>query len=431
MAASFERTEEQDGFHHSVDVADLTITDSIPGGGAACEDPRGTDAADMVSALEISSAADVPGHSALPPIPPRRAPHEESMKNKDTIQDQGSSLIPTGVGEVPTAPTAAAATPTTGEPEVPTLVELKDWAAQSFTDPSGVLAELQALDIPYQSTNGLLINAKEVVRLLKKESAASICQSPERPDLPLSGEEAIGWLLAYAQGRRLLEHEARPIGKVAGRQAGAAQQRLERLQASTKTKLSKARKLQASAEELAVIEAEMGTERTKLLHTIIEIQHMPKASRRVVDRGRPAGEPEQPKEEHPRGEICPRGHALIEAAMSPEAAKLINAAFNHLYASRIGVHPVFGNEELEVAQVRFKYTLQRFHLRFPEHDDDWLDTVSAPMRVAHWALRWVAFGEPIPAAEECAKHASQYFDMQKVMADVKANIERKAWEVRL
>ena len=58
MAASRERTEENDGFHHSVHVADLTITDSIPGGGAACEDPRGTDAAEMVSSAHISSVGD-------------------------------------------------------------------------------------------------------------------------------------------------------------------------------------------------------------------------------------------------------------------------------------------------------------------------------------------------------------------------------------
>ena len=40
----------------------------------------------------------------------------------------------------------------------------------------------------------------------------------------LSQEEALGWLLAHARGRRLLVEEARPIGKVAAKQAGVAKQ---------------------------------------------------------------------------------------------------------------------------------------------------------------------------------------------------------------
>ena len=186
MAASFERTEEQDGFHHSVDVADLTITDSIPGGGAACEDPRGTDAADMVSAAEISSVADVPGQSQQPPLLRRRAPHEESMKNKDTIQDQGSSLIPTGVGEVPMAPTAAAATPT-GEPEVPTLVSMKNNGreAASWLNPAGVnrvALECQPGTRPHAAASLLLTMFLTVcLRCAQRPLRATVRRVPRSP----------------------------------------------------------------------------------------------------------------------------------------------------------------------------------------------------------------------------------------------------------
>ena len=73
---------------------------------------------------------------------------------------------------------------------------------------------------------GLQINAKEAVRQLFEQRQKQICRtrSPERPDLKLSKEEALGWLLAYACGRRLLETEARPIGKLAGERASARKQ---------------------------------------------------------------------------------------------------------------------------------------------------------------------------------------------------------------
>ena len=90
-----------------------------------------------------------------------------------------------------------------------------------FTDASGGQVELPPLAVAYQSTNGLFVNAKEAVRQLFEQKRKEICSSPERADLKLSHEEALGWLLAHARGRRLLVEEARRIGKAAGEQATA------------------------------------------------------------------------------------------------------------------------------------------------------------------------------------------------------------------
>ena len=50
--------------------------------------------------------------------------------------------------------------------ELPTVDMLTEWAARAFTDVSGGRMELPVLTAAYQSTNGLLINAKEALRLL-------------------------------------------------------------------------------------------------------------------------------------------------------------------------------------------------------------------------------------------------------------------------
>ena len=101
--------------------------------------------------------------------------------------------------------------------------------------------ELPPLAVAYQSTNGLFVNAKEAVRQLFEQKRKEICSSPERADLKLSHEEALGWLLAHARGRRLLVEEARPIGKAAGEQATAVKKQLDAVRDAAKSKPTRRR----------------------------------------------------------------------------------------------------------------------------------------------------------------------------------------------
>ena len=76
--------------------------------------------------------------------------------------------------------------------EPPSVNQLKEWAAWAFADPKGGRVELPTLAAAYQSTNGLLLNAKEAVRQLFEQQRKRICRSLERSDLQLSQEEALG-----------------------------------------------------------------------------------------------------------------------------------------------------------------------------------------------------------------------------------------------
>ena len=168
--------------------------------------------------------------------------------------------------------------------EPPTVDELKEWAAKAFADPKGDRLELPALAAAYQSTNGLLINAKEALRQLFEQRRKEICRSPERPDLQLSQEEALGWLLAYTRGRQLLDEEARPISKVASKQAGVAKQQCDAVRDAAKTKRSKARKRSATLGEQAAIGAEAEARRSAIFLNLFELSRMPAANTTIVER---------------------------------------------------------------------------------------------------------------------------------------------------
>lgn len=59
----------------------------------------------------------------------------------------------------------------------------------------------------------LILLVKKAVQDVFRDHASIICRSPERPDLPLSQEEANGWLMASIRGREPLAAEGRGIGK--------------------------------------------------------------------------------------------------------------------------------------------------------------------------------------------------------------------------
>ena len=196
----------------------ITISDD----GAGDLAPDATSAAASGTAADISNDEATPGpRVAEPPEPPakgQRAPLQDVLNGQEPQQATRPREVPAYAAAVPYGSVDVPAE----QLEPPTVDELKEWAAKAFADPKGDRLELPALAAAYQSTNGLLINAKEAVRQLFEQHRKDICRSPERPDLQLSQEEALGWLLAHVRGRRLLDEEARPIGKVAAKQAGVA-----------------------------------------------------------------------------------------------------------------------------------------------------------------------------------------------------------------
>ena len=153
----------------------------------------------------------------------RRAEVYELTHTENQSPNLGSSEVPTA-SEVVTDDNLEELL------EPPALEMLKEWAKKMFNDLEGKVVDLSMIGRIYRETNGLIVNAKQAIVELFNAKAfkAALCCSPEREDLKLSQEEALGWLLAYARGRRLLEFEARPIGKYAGTQAAVAKAELDR-----------------------------------------------------------------------------------------------------------------------------------------------------------------------------------------------------------
>ena len=188
---------------------------------------------------------------------------------------------------------------------------LKEWAKKMFNDLEGKVVDLSMIGRIYRETNGLIVNAKQAIVELFNAKAfkAALCCSPEREDLKLSQEEALGWLLAYARGRRLLEFEARPIGKYAGTQAAVAKAELDRIKAAARTRKSKAKSKGASAEALAAIDAKAVQDRAAITEAEFKLKHMPAANTVIVER----------RARKPTSQCDPRAEAMKRMLGSPVA----------------------------------------------------------------------------------------------------------------
>ena len=368
---------------------------------AAFDDREAAPSAESVdvSANDLLGAenGDVEQHPSHPPGKGERAPLRDGTNGQAQQPALRSREVPACLDTVPVGAPEQGVDAAGEQLEPPTVDMLKDWAAASFADVGGVRVELPTLGTAFQSTNGLLINAQDAVRQLFKQKGTPICSSPERPDLKLSQEEALGWLLAHARGRRLLDHEARAIGKVAGKQAGVAKQQCDAVGATAKTRRSKARKRGATPEEIAAIDEAAATEKAGICLKPFAIYHMPDANTTVVKR-RPPRRPSprssaREPEPDPEQDMCPRAHAMLEMAKSTAAGHAIIAAYN-AYARRN--RDFFFDEDAELAQVRYKHALRRLKAEYPGEFCGFSE--QSAKEVVMWTVRMHAAGFVIPAA---------------------------------
>jgi len=181
--------------------------------------------------------------------------------------------------------------------EPPAVDMLKEWAVKMFNDSEGKVVDLPLLEHVFRENNGLIVNAKQAIFELfgTKAFKAALCCSPERPDLKLSQEEALGWLLAHARGTRLLED----IGKYAGTQATVAKKELDRIRDAAKVRRSKARSKGASAEAFAAIDKKVVQDRAAITEAPFQLKHMPAANTVIVERR----VPKKPKPKPPAAPV--------------------------------------------------------------------------------------------------------------------------------
>jgi hypothetical protein len=337
-------------------VAELVEVMAVTHAGAGHVEPGVTECTAAAIAEQLSVDNEL-GHNMVgvesePGWQRRRAALGETSKGTDTLSGTRSTKVPAHAEGVTNEASEAAQELL----EPPALDLLTEWAGLMFTDPEGKLVELPALMVTFLSTNGLVLNAKEVVRLLFEKRRKDICSSPERPDLKLSQEEALGWLLAFTMGRPLLDEEARPIGKVAATQASVAKQLRDGVRDSAKAQRGKARKRSATAEEIADIDAKAAVARDSIDHTTFSIKHIPPKNSRVVERRAPSVP--APPPEAVEEAVCPRGHALLQMTQSQVVTDAAAAAFR-LLAFEDRDQDDLICEETEVAKVRWKHALRR------------------------------------------------------------------------
>jgi hypothetical protein len=244
-----------------------------------------------------------------------------------------------------------------------------------------------------------------------------------RPCGLLCQRGAIGMLIADVLGLPLVPWVlAEPIGKAALKHKDAI--------AGEKKKAKKKAKRRSSDAEAAA--AAVLRHQVKLpLPAADEIKaawrQITKTSRQEPPAATPSPPPPPPPPAPPAEHVCseactdgmcPRARARIEAAMSTEAAVLIVAAFGVISAKSCGRDPHF-NEELELADVRFRHALRRLQQAYPGEFCSWSQHSTA--LVIQWTLRCACVGHPIPAAEAAARRIG--LNMEWAMAKCKADME--------
>jgi hypothetical protein len=233
------------------------LASAIPGCGEpmeweddASELVRSDDAALQQSGSPFSSTSDaaaVPGDighaSTLDPglhdsQPTRNGVEEEAtMQSDEALQDMSAGMVPLGQG--------GNAAPDSSELPQLTADLFFELAVQMFARGADASVAFVLKAFGVKPTIEICALVKQAVHRLyeSKVHRATICRSPERTDLRLSQEEALGYLLGAALGVELLPEEVRvppPGSGGIGRQvdyfAGEEKKASERAKASLKSK---------------------------------------------------------------------------------------------------------------------------------------------------------------------------------------------------
>ena len=298
-----------------------------------------------------------------------------------------------------------------------TLADVRQRAAELFFDDVGAPAVKPALPAAIQQpTNELIIHVFEASKDIKLVRGK------------LSREDVMGYLIADYLGVELLAEEALRLGASVRKAATAAKDgdnTLRNVASARKSKLRKkaekdpvhAARLEA---ELHAVDAEAVVARALLLNSPIKLAGLPDAGSQVVERRAPPSHTKPPpagpshmRSEDCGEEMCPRALALLDMAMSKEAAMAIVPAFKVF--TQIAQHgsDAFFNEKLELAEVQYKHALRRLKQVYPDEFCGFSE--NSAWEVVSWTIRLSAFGQTIPAAVAAARAVG--FDLQMAAAE--------------
>jgi len=310
--------------------------------------------------------------------------------------------------------------------EVP-LAEVQQRASIMFAGLAGAVVPSGRSDATTAPSFGLARDVKGVIDSLPDKLFDRCAE--HRPCGLLCRYGAAGMLLCDLHGLPLVPWVmAEPIGK-------AAAKHVDKISELRKTARKKAKRRGADAEAAAMVVL-----RRRVALSLPTADEINAAVRRLTRaaRSEPPAAPEPPPAEPPPPPppmpppkpLSPEAQAQLAMAMSPEAAAVIKPAYiiaRRTHPSRLArVASLDDDEELELAQVRFKHALRRLAAAFPgEYSKEYCrwDEHSAP-EVVDWTVRVHCTGHRIRAAEVAAVVAR--FDLQKATDDRLAEILRRA-----
>lgn len=214
----------------------------------------------------------------------------------------------------------------------------------------------------------LIMAVKAAITAIFKAHTGRICSSPERQDLRLSQEEALGHLVGSLVVGEMLATEARPVGKrldfYAGKEAKA--QEKEKESARQKKKSLKKKKGLAPDELTKACEAVdevVAEECTLRLAKVINLD-LPATNSRIVERRAPKPDPTAARRRALEVMLGSQvAYDAIDAAITVEEAERDLAEFDDE-----GHNAVYEetSEEYELALVHYRHALERLKAAFPD-----------------------------------------------------------------
>ena len=179
-------------------------SDALEAGGYSARGPQADDRASLPSKLETVEQMEV--DSSLPGCSSQRTADEQH--NSSSFEAAAKADGPGYAGSARSWQETSKASA-----EAVTAGALQDRARRMFA--GGPDASIQSGGDPVAKTVtvGLISAVKKAIEHLYKHHRNQVCRSPERCDLQLSQEEALGYLIGDLIFGELLAVEARSIGK--------------------------------------------------------------------------------------------------------------------------------------------------------------------------------------------------------------------------
>eukprot|EP00966_Prymnesium_polylepis_P035518 824789-Prymnesium_polylepis.1 len=139
-----------------------------------------------------------------PPSPTPRAPLSEVTASPTNVRmEVEESVEAEAKGSAKSSPMAS---PDAVRP--PAVAEMQTRAVAKFCHSSKAMCDSDMGKVAYESSHVALAHAIQAINNIFDQRRVELCCSPERPDLTITKEEALGWLLADMFECELLVAEA-------------------------------------------------------------------------------------------------------------------------------------------------------------------------------------------------------------------------------